>query len=127
MVFKKGEPSANPAGRPHSLFASFADRLGHWLETKTANEIAALVRNKAEWGKLSAIDAVVVRRIAAAMAKDKSTQDFVAVLDRLIGKPVQPIAATFDHRHGLADRIEEAMKKLNAEKSIAVTIDQVKA
>lgn len=124
MPFKKGV-SGNLAGRPHSVFQSFADRLAHWLETKTVGEIQAIVRNKKQWTDLSAIDAVVVRRIAAAMAKEKSTADFTAVLDRLVGKPVQPIAASFDVRHGLAERIEKARQKLLTTQATGIVIDHV--
>lgn len=93
---------------------SVADRMAHFLETKTIEEIEALVRNKKEWKKLTAIDGIIVRRIHAALMKAGSNPDFTAVLDRFVGKPVQPIAAEFKVTHGLADRIENARKKLRA-------------
>lgn len=127
-----GKPSVNPLGRPAKLFQSFTDRLAWWLENHTGDEIQAVVRNKKEWGKLSAIDQIVIRRIQAATQKHKSTADFIAVLDRLVGKPVQPIAATFDMRHGLAERIEAARRRLASdpqaviEQSSVVTVEDAK-
>lgn len=101
--------SANPDGRPERAFQSFKDRMVYWLETKTGDEINALVRDRKNWGKQLSIDQLVIRRIIAATKKDAATADFVAVLDRLVGRPVQPIAAEFKHTHGLAERLSAAM------------------
>lgn len=104
----------NPAGRPATGLQAVSDRLNHFLQTHTIDEIHALVRNKKEWGKLTAIDGVIVRRIHAALQKAGSNPDFTAVLDRFVGRPVQPIAAEFKVTHGLADRIERARKLVSA-------------
>src|ERR1700722_7362881 len=82
--------SGNLRGRPKRGFQSFKDRLAYWLENKTASEIKALVENPKAWGRLVSIDAIVVRRIAAALERDGSA-DFTLLLDRLLGKPSQAI------------------------------------
>lgn len=110
---KSGEPSVNPAGRPAAGLQAVADRMAYFLSQHTIDEIHALVRNKKEWGKLTAIDGVIVRRIHAALQKAGSNPDFTAVLDRFVGRPVQPIAAEFKVTHGLAERIEKARKLIN--------------
>lgn len=107
MAYKPGE-SGNLAGRPVNGLQDLSVRLKYWLERKTIQEIKDLVKDKEAWGKLLSIDGILVRRIEAAMRKDGSTADFTAVLDRLVGKPVQPIAAEFKVTHGLADRIKRA-------------------
>lgn len=101
-------------GRPVAGLQAVADRLSYFLQSHTIDEIHALVRNKKAWGKLTAIDGVIVRRIHAALMKAGSNPDFTAVLDRFVGRPVQPIAAEFKVTHGLADRIEKARKLVGA-------------
>ena len=118
-----GAPSVNPAGRPAAGLQAVADRMAHFLGAHTIDEIHALVRNKKAWGKLTAIDGVIVRRIHAALQKAGSNPDFTAVLDRFVGRPVQPIAAEFKVTHGLADRIERARKAVAGE-AAAITIEQ---
>lgn len=103
-------PSENPLGRPVAGLQAVSDRLSYFLQSHTIDEIHALVRNKKAWGKLTAIDGVIVRRIHAALMKAGSNPDFTAVLDRFVGRPVQPIAAEFKVTHGLAERIEKARK-----------------
>ena len=98
----------NPEGKPVTGYQDFKTRLAYWLQSKSVDEIENLVRNKIAWGKLSAIDAIVVRRIAQAAKKAGTTADFTAVLDRFVGKPVQPIAGEFKVTHGLAERLERA-------------------
>lgn len=112
-LFAPGK-SENPAGRPAAGLQAVADRMAYFLSQHTIDEIYALVRNKKEWGKLTAIDGVIVRRIHAALQKAGSNPDFTAVLDRFVGRPVQPIAAEFKVTHGLADRIERARKIASA-------------
>ena len=112
---KAGEPGRNPAGRPASGVQAVSDRMHRFLEDHTIDEIYALVRNKKAWGKLTAIDGVIVRRIHAALQKAGSNPDFTAVLDRFVGRPVQPIAAEFKVTHGLAERIERARKSVIGE------------
>ena len=109
MTFKPGL-SGNPAGRQASGLQDLSTRLAGFLQTHTVDEIHALVKDKKAWGKLTAIDGVIVRRIHAALQKAGSNPDFTAVLDRFVGRPVQPIAAEFKVTHGLADRIERARK-----------------
>lgn len=101
--------SGNPAGRPKAGMQSFKDRLARWLETKTYKEIKELVDNEKKWDKLLSIDAMVVRRIHEACQKDK-TGDFVALLDRLLGKPA--ITADLQVTHALADRLDAAERLL---------------
>lgn len=101
--------TGNPAGRPKAGMQSFKDRLARWLETKTYKEIQELVDNPKKWDKLLSIDAMVVRRIHEACQKDK-TGDFVALLDRLLGKPA--ITADLQVTHALADRLDHAEKLL---------------
>lgn len=109
MPFQPGN-DLGKNGRPATGLQALSDRLSHFLNSHTIDEIYALVRNKKEWGKLTAIDGVIVRRIHAALQKAGSNPDFTAVLDRFVGRPVQPIAAEFKVTHGLADRIEKARK-----------------
>ena len=92
--------------------------MAYFLSKHTIDEIHALVRNKKAWGKLTAIDGVIVRRIHAALQKAGSNPDFTAVLDRFVGRPVQPIAAEFKVTHGLADRIERARKAVAGEAAV---------
>ena len=102
--WKPGQ-SGNPKGRPATGFQGFKDRLQHWLETKTIGDIEALVSNPKKWKKLVSIDAMVAKRIHAACAAD-GTGDFIAILDRLLGKPAQ--TAEVNVTHGLADRLDKA-------------------
>lgn len=101
-------------GRTSTGLQDLSTRISHFLQNHTIDEIQALVRNKKEWGKLTAIDGVIVRRIHAALQKAGSNPDFTAVLDRFVGRPVQPIAAEFKVTHGLAERIERARKAVSA-------------
>lgn len=121
MPFEAGK-SGNPSGRPRAGTQAFADRLAYWLETKTIDEIKAIVRNTKEWGKLPAIDGIVVRRINAALMKAGSNADFTAVLDRFVGRPVQPVAGEFKVTHGLADRLKRAMQIVD-EPDEPITLD----
>jgi hypothetical protein len=121
-LFAPGK-SENPSGRPAAGLQAVADRMAYFLSKHTIDEIHALVRNKKEWGKLTAIDGVIVRRIHAALQKAGSNPDFTAVLDRFVGRPVQPIAAEFKVTHGLADRIERARKAVAGE-AAAIVIEQ---
>ena len=109
MTFEKGK-SGNPAGRQATGLQELSTRLQYWLTNKTVGEIENMVKNKAGWKKLVAIDGVLVRRIDSALRRSGSNPDFTAVLDRFVGRPVQPIAAEFKVTHGLADRIERARK-----------------
>lgn len=87
---KRGEvrnPLGGAAGKP---FQSFKERLCYWLETKTIDEIRAIVEKPKEWKKLVAIDALVAQRIHQA-SKDTGLGDFNAIFDRLLGKPAQAI------------------------------------
>lgn len=79
------------SGNAGRTFQTFKERLAYWLETKTITEIEKLVLSKREWGKLVAIDGLVVRRIHAAFQADNSGGDFALVLDRLLGKAPQAI------------------------------------
>ena len=112
---KNGNPnwtkgkSANPAGRPAAGMQSFKDRLAHWLETKTIGEIEAIVTNPKKWNKLLSVDAMVARRISQACKGDGGA-DFIAILDRLLGKPSQ--TSEINVTHGLADRLDRAEKIL---------------
>lgn len=97
--------SGNPKGKPITGFQGFKDRLQHWLETKTVGEIEMLVTNPKKWKKLVSVDAMVARRIHQACGAD-GTGDFIAILDRLLGKPAQ--TAEINVTHGLADRLDRA-------------------
>ena len=117
MPFQQGN-DLGKNGRPAAGLQAVADRMAYFLSKHTIDEIHALVRNKKEWGKLTAIDGVIVRRIHAALQKAGSNPDFTAVLDRFVGRPVQPIAAEFKVTHGLADRIERARKAVAGEAAV---------
>lgn len=120
MVFQKGV-SGNPLGKPVSGLQNVTQRLDHFLSTRTIGEIETLVRSKKEWSRLSAIDGIIVRRIHAALQKAGSNPDFTAVLDRFVGKPVQPVSGEFKLTHGLAERIDKARALVGT--SEPVTID----
>lgn len=124
MTFEKGK-SGNPHGKPATGLQNVADRMAHFLSHHTIDEIQTLVRSKKEWGKLTAIDGVIVRRIHAALQKAGSNPDFTAVLDRFVGKPVQPVSGEFKMTHGLAERIDRARNVLAGKSTEAVTIDVV--
>lgn len=100
----KGQ-SGNPAGRPATGFQGFKDRLAWWMESKTIGEIKKLVSNPKKWDKLVSADAMVARRIYEACGPD-GTGDFIAILDRLLGKPTQ--TTELNVTHGLADRLDKA-------------------
>ena len=108
---KKGNPnwvkgtSGNALGRPKAGIVAFKDRLAYWLEQKTVGEIKALIENPKKWDKLLSVDAMVARRIADACGKSGGA-DFVAILDRLLGKPA--LMAELNVTHGLADRLDKA-------------------
>jgi hypothetical protein len=108
----KGTPSLNPAGRPVTGLQSFKDRLTHWLETKTIGDIETIVNNPKKWNKLLSIDALVARRIHEA-AQKSGTSDFVALLDRLLGKPA--MTADLVVTHELGTRLDAAEKILAAD------------
>lgn len=105
----KAGVSANPAGRPAAGMQSFKDRLAHWMDTKTIGDIEAIIENPKKWNKLLAVDALVARRISEA-AKKSGTSDFVALLDRLLGKPA--ITADLIVTHELGTKLDKAEKML---------------
>lgn len=121
-----GKPSVNPLGRPRTGLQSVADRLNYWLETKTIGEIKKIINSPKTWNELPSIDAMVAKRIKRACDDDGET-DFNMVLDRLIGRPVQPIAAEFKHTHGLADRLKQAKRVAKGieEDAEQIVIDQI--
>ena len=88
-TYKKGFVS-NPAGRPASGYQSFKDRLAFWMETKTVSEIEALIKNKKQWGKLPAIDAMVAMRVSESYEYGGGAS-MTIILDRLLGKPNQSL------------------------------------
>lgn len=103
--------SGNPAGRPAAGMQSFKDRLSYWLDNKTLKELKTLVDGEDEkrLDKLPAIDVMVIQRVRAACKKDGG-QDFVMILDRLLGKPA--ITADLNVSHALASRLDQAEKLL---------------
>lgn len=101
---KTGAGSMNPKGRPKAG-QSFKDRLAYWLDTKTLKQIRAIVEDETKLDKLPAVDAMVARRIAQACKADGG-QDFLMILDRLLGKPSQ--AVEMNVTHGLAARLDRA-------------------
>ena len=101
--FQVGNPGS--PGRPKAGLQSFKDRLAHWLETKTIGDIQEIIENPKKWNKLLSVDAMVARRIADACGKSGGN-DFVAILDRLLGKPA--LMAELNVTHGLADRLDKA-------------------
>lgn len=92
-------------GRTATGLQSFKDRLAYWMNHKTIGEIKAIIDNPKKWDKLLSADAMVARRIHSAAGKDGNS-DFVALLDRLLGKPA--ITAEVAVTHGLAERLDRA-------------------
>lgn len=121
--FAKGQPSPNPAGRPAAGLQSFKDRLAYWMDTKTIADIEAIIDNPKKWGKLLAVDALVARRISEA-SKKTGIQDFVAILDRLLGKPA--ITADLVVTHQLGNRLDEAEKLITMDADFEIIEDKTK-
>lgn len=88
MPFEKGK-SGNPAGRP-SGHQAFVDRARKFLEQYTVEELLALTRDRERFGKLSVYDGIIVSRLALAFSKGGGA-DMDRILDRVIGKPSQPL------------------------------------
>lgn len=102
--------TGNPKGRPAAGMQSFKDRLAYWLDTKTIDQIKALVEEGSKkGGKLLAIDAIVAKRIKRAYDNDGNA-DFNSILDRLLGKPA--ITGDLQVTHALGDRLDQAEKLL---------------
>lgn len=109
MPFEVGN-RINPNGRP-SGFQGFADRTKHLLGTHDVNGIMEYVTDPAKFGKLSAYDAMIMRRIAEAFSADGNAS-MNSLLDRIIGKPVQPIAQKIEH--SVDSETISAMRELQA-------------
>jgi hypothetical protein len=67
----------------------------YWLESCTLEEIIRISESKKDFGKLRAIDALVIRRIADA-ALTGGGDDFSRLIDRWIGKPMQQLVASVE-------------------------------
>lgn len=102
--FQKGN-TFGISGRPAAGLQSFKDRLAYWMDHKTIGEIKAIIDNPKKWNKLLSSDAMVARRIHEAASKNGNS-DFIALLDRLLGKPA--ITAEVAVTHGLAERLDKA-------------------
>lgn len=87
MPFQKGQ-SGNPSGRPAGRQA-FIDRASKYLEEHTVDELLALAKDKARFGKLCVIDGMIVRRLSVAIIKADGA-DMERILDRVIGKVPVP-------------------------------------
>lgn len=91
MVFQPNN-NANPKGRPVTGYQTFSERAAYWLEKKTINEIKALMGDETAKGDLGAYDLMILMRIMEAINADGG-QSMDRLLDRILGKPKQEIAA----------------------------------
>lgn len=97
--FKKGV-SGNPAGKP-SGHQSFIDRAKYLIDQHSIASIKEFITDEKKFDSLSVYDAMIMRRVAEAVA-DNGRQSMDSLLDRLLGKAPQHITqdlnATIDNR-----------------------------
>lgn len=86
--FKKGV-SGNAAGKP-SGHQNFIDRAKYLLDQHNIASIKEFITNEKKFDQLSVYDAMIMRRIAEAVAENGG-QSMDRLLDRLLGKPPQHI------------------------------------
>lgn len=90
-LWQKGQ-SGNPAGKRHSVFASFGEVSEHLLQKYTAEQILDLASDKKRMSKeLSSWHAIVLVQLANALsARDNGDMalERERLLDRTIGKAV---------------------------------------
>ena len=94
--------NANPNGRPNGsviAYQGFVQRAKYLMDRHTLGEIKAIAKNEAELNKLPVNDAKIIARIAEAVSPDGG-QSMDRLLDRIIGKPVQPVAQKVEHSIG---------------------------
>jgi hypothetical protein len=108
---KAGEKGRNPRGRPSGTI-NFVDRAKHITEKYTAGEILELHGDAKRFKKLPSFDALIITRLAEALGAD-GTKAMNSILDRLLGKPVQPVASTVNLSGSLTldERRKEAIEK----------------
>lgn len=90
MTYASGE-SGNLNGRPSGR-QGFVDRARYLLGKHDVGEILDIAGDEKAFRKLSAYDGMIMRRICEAFTSDGNAS-MNSLLDRIIGKPVQPIAA----------------------------------
>lgn len=99
MKWEKGQ-SGNPKGRTPG-YQSFVDRAKYLVETHTIGGIKAIVKDEAQFDKLSVYDGMIMRRVVEAV-EATGGRSMDSLLDRLMGKPPQhvkqEVEATVEHR-----------------------------
>ena len=93
-TFVAGGPTPNPLGaNGHKKgWQRYGTRAKYWLEKLTAHELRELVTDADKFGKLSSIDAIVVRHLVNTLVGDDIRQERKDLLDRIEGQPTQKIA-----------------------------------
>ena len=87
-AWKEGK-SGNPSGRPKG-YQSFVDRAWYLTGEYDIGKTEEILGDKAKFKRLSHFDGMILRRFHEAVHAD-GLQSMNALLDRLLGKPTQPI------------------------------------
>lgn len=93
MVFVKGQ-SGNPAGR-QSGYQNFVDRCKYLMDQHDIGDIVSITKDWKRFKKLSPYDGMIMRRIVEAVDIN-GNGSMNSLLDRIIGKPVQPVEQKTD-------------------------------
>ena len=109
MPFERNN-TANLAGRPRGS-QGFVDRANFLLGKYTVGEVLDMANNEQAFRKLSTYDGMIMRRICEAFAEDGNAS-MNSLLDRIIGKPVQPVAQKVEV--GLSQDTLAAMREVQA-------------
>lgn len=95
------QPGQRPKGAGKTPgYQHFAERLRYLVETHTVEEIKDVLKDSKKLDKRSVFDAMILMRIAEAITSD-GRLSMESLLDRIIGKPAQPLdhRGTFTHQH----------------------------
>ena len=107
MPFQPGI-SGNPKGRPRG-YQSYGDRAWYFLLSHTVGMIEDLYNDKKAMHRLPVTDALIVTRIHEAI-QPGGGKSMNSLLDRIIGKPVQPVAKKVEHN--IAPEITGAIREI---------------
>ena len=94
-LIQKGEVM-NPTGKNGQMkgWQRYGARAKILVERYTADEIKEIVNDKQKFGSLSMIDAILIRHLAGCLAGDDVRGERMDLVDRMDGKPQQPVEHT---------------------------------
>lgn len=111
VTFKPGE-SGNPNGKPNGSvkrYQSFVERASYLAGNHTVGELRQIIADQKKFDALPYNDGAIIKRMVESLGDDGNAS-MNSLLDRIIGKPVQPIAQKVEHSVG-ADTLA-AMKEI---------------